>query len=41
VASTLGAIANAVTDAIGVRPNELPMSPSRILKLIEQTRAPS
>ena len=36
VASTLGAIANAVTDAIGVRPCELPMSPPRLLKLIER-----
>jgi CO/xanthine dehydrogenase Mo-binding subunit len=36
VASTLGAIANAVTDAIGTRPCELPMSPPRLLKLIEQ-----
>jgi CO/xanthine dehydrogenase Mo-binding subunit len=32
----LGAIANAVTDAIGTRPCELPMSPPRLLKLIEQ-----
>ena len=39
VASTLGAIANAVTDAIGIRPFELPMSPPRLLKLIEQARA--
>jgi CO/xanthine dehydrogenase Mo-binding subunit len=38
VASTLGAIANAVTDAIGIRPYELPMSPPRLLKLIEQAQ---
>jgi CO/xanthine dehydrogenase Mo-binding subunit len=36
VSSTLGAIANAVTDAIGIRPTELPMSPPRLLKLIEE-----
>ncbi len=36
VASTLGAIANAVTDAIGIRPCELPMSPPRLLALIER-----
>jgi CO/xanthine dehydrogenase Mo-binding subunit len=35
VTSTLGAIANAVTHAIGIRPCELPMSPPRLLKLIE------
>ena len=39
VTSTLAAIANAVTHAIGVRPFELPMSPPRVLKLIEQARA--
>jgi CO/xanthine dehydrogenase Mo-binding subunit len=39
VASTLGAIANAVTDAIGVRPCELPMSPPRLLELIEGAAA--
>ncbi len=38
VASTLGAIANAVRDAIGVRPCELPMSPPRLLTLIESAR---
>ena len=42
VASTLGAIANAVTDAIGIRPCELPMSPPRLLALIESAgRVPS
>ena len=35
VVPTLAAIANAVTKAIGVRPRELPMSPPRLLKLIE------
>ena len=29
-----GAIANAIYDAIGVRPNELPMSPARLLEAI-------
>jgi CO/xanthine dehydrogenase Mo-binding subunit len=38
VASTLGAIANAVTDVIGIRPYELPMSPPWLLKLIEQAQ---
>jgi CO/xanthine dehydrogenase Mo-binding subunit len=37
VTSALGAIANAVTHAIGARPCELPMSPPRILRLIGQT----
>ncbi len=36
---TLAAIANAVTRVIGARPYELPMSPPRILKLIEQANA--
>jgi CO/xanthine dehydrogenase Mo-binding subunit len=35
VVPTLAAIANAVAKAIGVRPRELPMSPPRLLKLIE------
>ncbi len=39
VTSTLGAIANAVTHAIGIRPYELPMSPPRLLKLFEEGRA--
>jgi CO/xanthine dehydrogenase Mo-binding subunit len=32
---TLAAVANAVTSAIGTRPYVLPMSPPRLLKLIE------
>ncbi len=36
VTPTLGAIANAVAHAIGIRPCELPMSPPRLLKLIAQ-----
>jgi CO/xanthine dehydrogenase Mo-binding subunit len=36
VTSTLAAIANAVAHAIGTRPYELPMSPPRLLKLIEE-----
>ena len=35
----LGAIANAVGAAIGIRPRSLPMSPPRLLKLIEEARA--
>jgi CO/xanthine dehydrogenase Mo-binding subunit len=35
---TLAAIANAVTRAVGMRPVELPLSPPRILKLIEQAK---
>jgi CO/xanthine dehydrogenase Mo-binding subunit len=35
VVPTLAAVANAVTDAIGSRPFALPMSPPRVLKLIE------
>jgi CO/xanthine dehydrogenase Mo-binding subunit len=34
----LAAIANAVTRVIGARPHELPMSPPRVLKLIEQAQ---
>ena len=36
VVPTLGTIANAVRDAIGVRPQSLPMSPPKVLKLIEE-----
>ncbi len=36
VVPTLGTIANAVGDAIGTRPRSLPMSPPKVLKLIEQ-----
>jgi CO/xanthine dehydrogenase Mo-binding subunit len=39
VTSTLGAIANAVTRAIGVRPCELPMSPPRLRKLVDEAGA--
>lgn len=39
VVPTLAAIANAVGDAIGVRPRELPMSPPRLLKIIEDAAA--
>jgi CO/xanthine dehydrogenase Mo-binding subunit len=35
VVPTLAAVANAVTSAIGKRPYELPMSPPRLLKLID------
>ena len=38
VVPTLGAIANAVTHAIGVRPYELPMSPPRLLKLMSSAQ---
>ncbi len=36
VTPTLGAIANAVGDAIGIRPRSLPMSPPVLLELIER-----
>lgn len=32
------AIANAITDAIGIRPKQLPMTPERILLLIEESK---
>ena len=35
---TLAALANAITRVIGARPYELPMSPPRILKLIDEAR---
>ncbi len=35
----MAAIANAVGQVIGVRPQSLPMSPPKILKLIEEQRA--
>jgi CO/xanthine dehydrogenase Mo-binding subunit len=39
VVPTMAAIANAVGQVIGVRPQSLPMSPPKILKLIEEQRA--
>ncbi|MCC6775915.1 MAG: xanthine dehydrogenase family protein molybdopterin-binding subunit [Hyphomicrobiales bacterium] len=39
VTPTMAAIANAIGDAIGVRPQSLPMSPPRLLKLMEEARA--
>jgi CO/xanthine dehydrogenase Mo-binding subunit len=39
VTATLGAIANAVTHAIGIRACELPMSPPRLLKLIHAAKS--
>jgi len=39
VTPTMAAIANAIGAAIGVRPRSLPMSPPKILKLIEEARA--
>ncbi len=35
----MAAIANAVGEAIGIRPTSLPMSPPKLLKLIEQAKA--
>jgi hypothetical protein len=35
VVPTLGTVANAIGDAIGTRPRSLPMSPPKVLKLIE------
>ena len=39
VVPTMAAIANAIGDCIGIRPQELPMSPPRILKLLDEARA--
>ncbi len=39
VVPTMAAIANAIGDAIGVRPQQLPMSPPRILELIKKRDA--
>ena len=39
VVPTMAAIANAIGRCIGIRPQALPMSPPRILKLIEEARA--
>ena len=39
VVPTMAAIANAIGKAIGVRPQSLPMSPPRILKLIKERDA--
>lgn len=36
VVPTLATVANAVNDAIGIRPRSLPLSPPRVLKLIEE-----
>ena len=36
VVPTMAAIANAIGDAIGIRPQSLPMSPPKMLKLIEE-----
>ena len=33
---TMAAIANAINGAIGIRPRSLPMSPPKVLKLIEE-----
>jgi CO/xanthine dehydrogenase Mo-binding subunit len=39
VTPTMAAIANAIGAVIGVRPRSLPMSPPKLLKLIEEARA--
>jgi CO/xanthine dehydrogenase Mo-binding subunit len=39
VVPTMAAIANAIGDCIGIRPQSLPMSPPRILKLLDEARA--
>ena len=36
----MAAIANAVADALGIRFTDLPMSPPRVLKALEDTRIP-
>ncbi|MBA2341650.1 MAG: 4-hydroxybenzoyl-CoA reductase subunit alpha [Pyrinomonadaceae bacterium] len=38
LAATIPAVANAIYDAIGVRINDLPLSPERILKAIEEQK---
>jgi CO/xanthine dehydrogenase Mo-binding subunit len=39
VVPTMAAIANAIGQCIGIRPSSLPMSPPKLLKLIEEARA--
>src|SRR5215467_9827456 len=39
VVPTMAAIANAIGQCVGIRPQSLPMSPPKLLKLIEQARA--
>jgi CO/xanthine dehydrogenase Mo-binding subunit len=39
VVPTMAAIGNAIGDAIGIRPQSLPMSPPKLLKLIDDARA--
>ena len=39
VVPTMAAIANAIGQCIGVRPRSLPMSPPKLLKLIEEAKA--
>ena len=39
VVPTMAAIANAIGNCIGIRPQSLPMSPPRLLKLIKDRQA--
>jgi len=39
VVPTMAAIGNAIGDAIGIRPQSLPMSPPKVLELIEKAKA--
>src|SRR5262249_61747685 len=39
VVPTMAAIANAIGACIGIRPHSLPMSPPKILKLIDEAKA--
>jgi len=39
VVPTIAAIPNAIGDCIGIRPQSLPMSLPRILKLLDEARA--
>jgi CO/xanthine dehydrogenase Mo-binding subunit len=39
VVPTMAAIANAIGQCIGIRPSSLPMSPPKLLKLIEDAKA--
>jgi len=39
VVPTMAAVGNSINDAIGIRPTSLPMSPPKLLELIEQAKA--
>ncbi len=39
VVPTMAAVGNAVGDAVGIRPTSLPMSPPKVLEVIEQAKS--